>query len=362
MRISWSVGEASGDHIAALLIRELKELTPDALHHGVFGPKMRFFLDQPLKHQSLENQENLSVNGLGDTFARIPFFLNLKKRWKRELLEYHPDLLILIDFSGFNQKLMSMAQGLGIQTLIIAPPQIWVWRSYRAKKYLNAPLVAILPVDYEAWKMQGAQVEYLGCPHLEGFDKESIHSEIELLICPGSRKAQVLRSLPLMLELAQLRLIEGCVVVLAANQEIMVIIQDILRTTASDFDIRVELETHFHLNSPIKWAWSTLGTNSLKLAYHGVPTTLIHRLDFLTYWVGMLFIKKKLFALPNILCKRNALQEIIFTGNKVNWVNQMIQRPDNQVTKSLADHLKRELGESHFSKECSSMIVRMIHG
>lgn len=367
MKISWSVGEASGDHIASLLMQEWEDSSTVCVHRGVFGPKMRSF-----PHQAIEHQENLSVNGFGDTLFRIPFFIRFKQKWYDELIQNPPDLLVLVDFSGFNRPLMKMALNLGVKTLVIAPPQIWVWRTSRAKDYMQIPLVATLPIDYLAWKNQGAQVEYFGCPHLEGLNpslpiSQSVaqwddHLEIDLLMCPGSRKSQVLRSLPVMLDLACLQSIQGKVVILAANQELTSVIDQILITQETPLNIEVSIEPTFNMSRPIRWAWSTLGTHSLKLAHQGIPTSIIHKLDFITYWVGRLLIKKKLFALPNILCKRNALQEIIFTGNKVSWVNQVIQRPDDQVAKSLADQLQKELGDSHFSKECSRMIDRMIHG
>lgn len=358
--IAWSVGESSGDQIAASLIREISRLDDSISHWGCGGPLMRV---QGL--DCFEQQEALAVNGFGDVLRRLPFFIELKKRWVGRLSQSPPDLLIIVDFPGFNQKLLKWAHKQGIKCLVIAPPQIWAWKRHRAQFYSQFPIVVTLPFEQKLWENEGAEVEYFGHPLGEVLPTLSTE-EVDLWICPGSRPAQIQRSLKVMLALYCELGNQSRAIVIAANRQCQALIEDEIASLSDLRDLGKNLKVVLRheakeIPKPSR-AWSALGTQTLELALLKIPTTVIHPVDFFTYYLGKRWVKMELFALPNILWGRKVFEEIIFNSIKFRDLIDLVQRPDGSDLNCEFDELAQELKLGQFAAQCSSWILRKYNG
>ncbi|NPA54039.1 MAG: lipid-A-disaccharide synthase, partial [Aquificae bacterium] len=204
-RIFISVGEISGDNYASELIKRM----PDVQWIGITGPKMR-----EAGCQSIDTIENISVVGITEA---IPKYFHIKKTFKKavEELDKGVDLLIVVDFPGFNLKLLEEAKKRGIKTVYFIAPQVWAWGKGRIPKIVKNTdvLISIWPFEKEIYKDyigKNFKLEYVGHPLLdiikteeteESFRKKLKIPEDKTLIgfLPGSRESEVKTLLPIML-------------------------------------------------------------------------------------------------------------------------------------------------------------------
>ena len=139
-RILLSAGEASGDLHGAALARSLRELFPDAELLGLAGPRM-----QKAGVRPIAPFERLVVMGFVEVLASLPFFLHLRREVRRLLEDSPPDIVIPIDYPGFNMWLAAEAQARNIRVLYYIAPQLWAWRPGRARRLAeSADRVAVV--------------------------------------------------------------------------------------------------------------------------------------------------------------------------------------------------------------------------
>ena len=146
-RIFFSAGEASGDLHGAALAHELHRRFPDAELSGLAGPRMQAAGVRPIVEF-----ERLAAMGVAEILTRLPFFLSLRRRVRRLFSENRPDLVIPIDYPGFNLRLCRQAHARRIPVLYYIAPQVWAWKPRRAEhlaKYTDCVAV-ILPFEDNA--------------------------------------------------------------------------------------------------------------------------------------------------------------------------------------------------------------------
>ncbi len=370
MKIAWSVGEASGDVIAASM---LSKFPGNVEHLGVAGPMMRKF-----NINVFQNQERLAVMGILDVVLDLPFFIKYLARWKAYLIKEKPNLLICVDYPGFNLKLQKFARQLGIAVLVIAPPQIWAWKQNRFKNYLSVEVVCLFDFEKKKWDEVGIQAHYFGHPSVEIAILQKAESikgqkgrkaDLDLLLCPGSRIKSAKRNLETYLKLLDsikknTDTNPGKVGVLFPNLEIQT-------NLIIEFPQLNELYQYVLTQDDYpkaNLAWTSLGTNTLELSLRHIPQIVIHKLDILTYLIGRAFVKTKLFALPSILCERKVVEEIIFNKIKISELARRVQTQSQCETKQLEDYqvLTHSLGMNQdqfmFSSQCVKWILRTYRG
>ncbi len=202
-RIFFAAGEASGDLHGAALASALRRLFPDAEMTGLAGPRMAMAGVTPIVEF-----DRLVVMGLAEVVSRLPFFLSLRRRVRRMLAENPPDLVIPIDYPGFNLRLAQEAHRRGIPVLYYIAPQLWAWRQERARVLAaNADRVAVVfPQEEPFLRDFGVDAVFVGHPLLDqasGWESpEEAISAIEadperpiLGLLPGSRPQEVARML-----------------------------------------------------------------------------------------------------------------------------------------------------------------------
>ncbi len=208
-----SVGDASGDVYASDFVRELRARLPDARFVGLGGAEM-----EKAGVELVVHQRDVAVSGL---FELLPDLHRIIRAWRcmvAALRALRPDLVVLVDSSGFNIPFARRARRLGCPTLYYVSPQVWAWRTRRIRKlarWVNR-LAVIFPFEPAVYAGTRVPVEYVGHPLVErlrasaSIDRASARRELGLpasarivALLPGSRSSELRHMLPLQLEVAR---------------------------------------------------------------------------------------------------------------------------------------------------------------
>ncbi len=303
--------------------------------------------------------EDLPVSGFGDV---LPKYRRLRKSFKiLEKALHSKDCvgLVAIDYPGFNMKLVGVAKKLGKPIYYVAPPQIWAWKSHRAKMFVGydkIQLAVFFDFEAEAYRKAGCDVVKVSHPYAEmvnncgcaflKYQGEGYADKILLL--PGSRKSQALRNIPVFLDVVKKCVEKNVfqnkkVVVLAARDSLIPEFEKSVDlwmfTKKIDFEVSVmtsprdaESRGLFYGSSFV--AVSAPGTATLELALAGCPSVVCTKPDFLTACFAKLSVKTKYFALPNLILDSEVFPEFIlekrccFVAEKIaEAINKMTTNP-----------------------------------
>ncbi|MGD8362602.1 MAG: lipid-A-disaccharide synthase, partial [Gemmatimonadota bacterium] len=201
-------GEASGDLHGAGVARGLRRRWPDARLVGLGGDRMaREGVDL------LAGLDQLAVMGFAEVVRHLPFFWKLERRIKALLRNEGVDLLIPIDYPGFNLRITRMARDLGVPTLYYIAPQVWAWKAHRAERLARDAhrIAVILPFEEEIFRNAGGKVTFVGHPLLEDTlpipdieefaRRHGLDPQRPVLgLFPGSRRQEIRRHLRLFLD------------------------------------------------------------------------------------------------------------------------------------------------------------------
>lgn len=319
MKIMFSAGEASGDMHGANLARALKALDPDIELLGMGGSQMA-----QAGVRIVYDINNLGFIGVGEILRKIPFFFRLRTQLLQVMQEEKPDVLVCIDYPGFNMRLIEKARAAGIRVVYYILPTIWAWHKSRGKVIAEHTDLAIslFPFEAKLYEELGARVAYAGHPLLDVVHPELTKDEAlqafgldaakqTILLMPGSRLQEVRSLLPVML---------------AAVKEIMAQRDGVqfLIPRASTIDesvlqelIPADLE-NVHVASGHVYdmmnistaAVAASGTATLETALMGLPTLLIYRVSSLTYWLSKILVHIQSIGLPNIIMGHRIMPEL----------------------------------------------------
>lgn len=307
-----SVGEPSGDLHGAVLARALKKRFPKGRLIGLGGPRMA-----AEGVELLADIGDLAVMGFVEILGRLPFFLRLRRTVFAALAREGVDLVIPVDYPGFNLRLARHSRHAGIPVLYYIAPQVWAWHASRAADLArDADRVAvILPFEEQFLRKAGAAAEFVGHPLLDLPEAPSDRSAWlrnakltpdapVLAIFPGSRRQEIQRHLPVFQHAAELleSRIPGLQVRIAAapgqNDEIYGGRFAITR------DTRALLE---HATAALVKS----GTTTLEAALAETPFVVAYRMNPLSYRVAERLVKVPHIALANLVAERRIVPELV---------------------------------------------------
>ncbi len=372
--ILFVAGDPSGDHNTAPVIRQLRKDAPECKCFGIGGPMM-----QAEGFTTLLPFEEFNRMGYIEVITHLSFFLNAKKMLVQEMKNRKPDLLVCVDYSGFNTQIMKEAHGLGIPVLWYIAPKIWAWKKKKhttnLKKYVTH-IAAIFPFEVELFQPYVKNTTFVGNPLVEYIDSkqymfstastEDLQKKdiIRLAIVPGSRPHEIEKILPVMME-AYVQLKQKYPQVTAILSRCNHIPREMYRNciggTAVDYcdDTLEDLYTQSDL------ALVTSGTATLQTALMGVPMIIMYKTSYITYLIYKTFITGiDHIGLPNIIARREIVPELIQNDmtvkNLVKLLEGYIESPDTyqSVVKELVS-LKESLGSRKPSKEVTALIKRL---
>lgn len=319
MKIMMSAGEASGDMHAAAVAAELKRMMPEADIFGMGGADMR-----KSGVRIIYDIENLGIIGVVEVIRHIPFFFRLRSLLKEAMIRERPDVLVCVDYPGFNMKLAHTAKELGIPVIYYIAPTIWAWNKGRAKNIVRdvEQVASIFPFEAEAYRRAGAHVTFVGHPLADTVKpsmsfKEAMDyfhgdpSSKRILLMPGSRKNEVEGLLPIMLEAAeQLAQKESCQFFIPRASTIP---KEMLTSIIGKRSLSIEItEGHqYDLMQICTACIASSGTATLETALMELPTVLVYKLAPVTWLLANLLVHVKYAGLPNLLLNREVTPELL---------------------------------------------------
>ena len=301
-----AAGEQSGDLHGAELARELKLRLPHVRLYGLGGSLMA-----AEGVQLLADLDRLAVLGLAEVVRHLPDLAKLRREVRRFLVDQEIDLLVPIDYPGFNLPLARYARRRGISVLYYIAPQVWAWHESRARKLgEDADLVCVvLPFEAERLDRWGVRTRFVGHPLLDGSpppartDQDTARPRLGVF--PGSRMQEVKRLLPTFLEAGRMladRVPDLDVAVAQAKD---------LPAEAYEGLGEASLVDGASVMRTADAAITKSGTVTLQLALAGIPMVVGYRVSPITYAIARRLVRVDHIALVNLVAGRRVVPEFI---------------------------------------------------
>lgn len=304
-------GEASGDLHGSYLLKTLLQKDPDAEIRFWGGDMMSEWAGTPRKHI-----KDLAFMGFVEVVQHLPTILGNIRFCKNDIQEFQPDAIIFIDYPGFNLRIAEWASKKGFKTIYYISPQIWAWKASRIKKikaYIDLMLV-ILPFEQAYYKERGMDVEFVGHPLMEElndypFEKIELPDDKKIIaLLPGSRKQEINRLLPVMMEAIDDLGDEYQIVIAQAPN-----IEDELYAPYLKNRPQVHLipQKTYSILKHAHMAVVTSGTATLETALIGTPQVVVYKGMELSYQMAKRIIKIKYISLVNLILDEPLVTELI---------------------------------------------------
>ncbi len=313
-------GEASGDIYGADLARETLKLDPALHFFGIGGARMR-----EAGVETLVDSADMAVVGLIEVLKHFDVISAAFRKLQQILFNDPPDLLILIDYPGFNLRLAKVAKKAGIKVLYYISPQIWAWRQGRVKKItrLVDHMAVILPFEAPFYEKAGVPVTFVGHPMLDlvkvAMNRHEAASSFGLDpsrkivgLFPGSRRNEIEHLLPTILASAKLlkeRFPDAQFVLPLAST---LAEQDIAsQVSAAGLEAAIISGRIHDLIRACDAIICVSGTVTLEIALVGAPMVIIYRVSPLTFQVAKRLVKVDHIGLCNIVAGESLVKELI---------------------------------------------------
>jgi lipid-A-disaccharide synthase len=313
-------GEASGDIYGADLVIEALKLDPDLQFFGIGGARMR-----EAGFDALVDSSEMAVVGLVEVIKHFDVISSAFQKLKQIILNDAPDLLILIDYPGFNLRLAKVAKKAGVKVLYYISPQIWAWRQGRVKKIarLVDHMAVILPFEAPFYQKAGVPVTFVGHPMLDlvnvAMDRSAAAASFSLDptrkivgLFPGSRHNEIERLLPVIIAAAvklkerfpDIQFILPLASTLKSNDIVPLL-------NAANLDVTITRERIHDMVRACDAVISVSGTVTLEIALVGTPMVIIYKLSPLTYQLAKRLVKIDNIGLCNIVAGETVVRELI---------------------------------------------------
>ena len=317
-------GEASGDLHGSNLIKELKLLDKEVSIRCWGGDMMEAAGATLVKHY-----KHLAFMGFAEVILNLRTIFKNLDFCKKDILAYKPDALILIDYPGFNLRIAEWARQQGIKIIYYISPQVWAWKENRVKGIKNSvdKMLVILPFEKEFYKKWNYEVEYVGHPLVKVIeDFKALNQNLEnkniIALLPGSRKQEILKKLPIMLEVAKDFPTYQFVVAKAPGLEDSFYAE----LLAPYKNVSAVVNETYKLLSQSKAALVTSGTATLETALFNVPEVICYKGSAISYQIARRLIKIKYICLVNLIMDKEVVKELIQNELTVENIKEELNR------------------------------------
>lgn len=360
-------GEASGDLHGSNLMKSLKQKDPNA--------EFRFWGGDLMTQQGgtlVKHYRDLAFMGFLEVAMNLRTILNNIKICKEDIRNNRPDVLILVDYPGFNLRIAKFAKELGIKVVYYISPQLWAWKEGRVeiiKKYVDEMMV-ILPFEEDFYKKHGVHSHFVGHPLLDAisslqeidievFKKENSLNDKEIIaLLPGSRKQEVEKMLQIMLS------------VRPHFKNYQFVIAGAPSLPKEFYQSYVDDNVHFVSNRTYdllrcsKAALVTSGTATLETALLNVPEVVCYRGSKISYAIAKRLVKNiKYISLVNLIMDREVVKELIQndldTTNLVEELNKVLEGEKRTQVLNDYDLLRKKLGGKGASDHAADIILKI---
>jgi lipid-A-disaccharide synthase len=311
-------GELSGDAHGAGLLRSLKTMVPAVEIHGAGGTEMAAVAGPALR----DWVEDAAVMGVWEVLKRYGWFKQRFAEMLDEVKSFRPDVLLLIDYPGFNLRFAEAVKRECPETRLVyyISPQVWAWHKGRIPKMARMldEMLCLFPFEQPLFQNAGLKTTFTGHPLVDELEEKRLpgaaRDELLVGLFPGSREREVARLFPMMIETAkQLRAWRGDLKfeVPAATVKLAAQIRSLLVEAGAYEWIMMSTGESHSLMQRACCAVIASGTATLEAAYYGLPYCLVYRVAPLTYLAAKLLVKIKHIGIVNILAGEEVVKEFI---------------------------------------------------
>jgi lipid-A-disaccharide synthase len=315
VRYFFSTGEASGEAVAVLLARAIREIDPKAQFEGIGSDAMRGF-----GFRIWRDNAGWASMGPAAAIPRIPKLLAAMLRTARHLRRTQPDLIVLVDFGVFNLRLATRLRRLRYRgpILDLFPPGTWLDNEEKARKVsaVTVPVTAFAH-QYEFYRRIGCRIVYFGHPLASHYEARAVRPPPPpdggcVAILPGSRAGELKRHLPTLAAayrvLQERRPALSGIFAAADVKAVAAIRQSSEREGLKNVSIvRGVREAAAQADG----AWAASGTAVLETALLGVPTVAIYVIPPMMIWYGRRMVRHRFITLPNLVLRREVVPELL---------------------------------------------------
>lgn len=356
-------GEASGDLHGSNLIKELRKKDPAAAIRCWGGDLMAAAGATVVKHY-----RDLAFMGFAEVVKNLPTILRNLSFCKKDIAEYHPDVLVLIDYPGFNLRIAEWAKQAGFKVVYYISPQVWAWKESRVKKIRKVvdKMLVILPFEKAFFEQKwNYKVEFVGHPLAQVVQEykathqpQSFGSKPVIALLPGSRQQEIQTKLPVMLEASRSFPAYQFVVAQATSLE-DAFYAPFLQAYPEVNTVRGQT---YALLAEAAAALVTSGTATLETALFGVPQVVCYKGSPISYAIAKRLITIKYISLVNLIMDKPVVTELIqhelTAANVVRELNALLY--DEQRKQQVAAdyrHLQQMLQQYGNASERAAHII-----
>ena len=373
MNYYFIAGEASGDLHAANLIKELRLNDTSANIRAWGGDRMGSEGAVLVKHY-----KDLAFMGFVEVLKNLRTIFHNLDFCKKDILAFKPDVLILVDYPGFNLRIAEWAHEQGIRVYYYISPQIWAWKQSRVKQIRRTvdKMFVILPFEKDFYKRFGVEVDFVGHPLLDAIAAEieehpfiaeefisrnKLSDKPLIALLPGSRKQEITVMLHKMMSVIDL-FPEYQFVIAGVDAVPEAFYQSVIGTRPVKLIFK---QTHELLRSSVA-ALVTSGTATLETALLNVPEVVCYQGGYISYLIARQLIKVKYISLVNLIMDRVVVKELI--QNQLNTSNlkrelDLILKSQEERQRIFSDYteLRHLLGDKGASKKAAQLINEYLY-
>ena len=365
-------GEVSGDTHGAELMEALQSELENVEFRGLGGKAMAELAGEGVT----DWVDDAAVVGFIEVVKRYGWFKEIFDRTLREIVAWKPEVLLLVDYPGFNLRLAKQVKELSPETKIVhyVAPQVWAWNQKRIPQIAASHdlMLCLFPFEVPLFEQAGLKTCWVGHPLVDELEEKRISVQRDkgvVGLFPGSRRKEVSRIFPLMLETVKVvrkRNPEVIFKTAAASEKVQVLMQTLLAESGIlDEVVQIQLGQSQELMQQVGLGVVASGTATLEAAYYGMPYCLVYRVAWPTFLVARQVVKLPHIGLINILAGREVVPE--FIQNDANsyelagWLGRHLENEEFRTT--LQNDLLEaasKLGETGVHRRAAHEIFKLV--
>lgn len=359
-------GEASGDLHGSNLIKAIHRLDDRAHIRCWGGDRMQAAGSTLVKHY-----RDLAFMGFVEVIMHLRTIFRNMAFCKTDITDYNPDVLVLIDYPGFNMRIAEWAKKNGIKTVYYISPQVWAWKENRVHKIKRDvdKMLVILPFEVDFFRKWDFEVTYVGHPLVEVVRQEldkapapRLSPKPIIALLPGSRAQEIKVKLPIMLQLVR-HYPDYCFVVAQASALPDSLYHDMI----GNAPVLLVKDRTYDLLKQATAGLITSGTATLETALFGLPQVVCYKGNALSFWLATKLVKVKYISLVNLIMDKPVVTELIqdqlTEANLIHELNKLLA--DETVKAQIKNDysiLWNKLGEKPASENAAKEILALISG
>ncbi len=362
MRYYLICGERSGDLHTSRLVESLYKKDLQAVCRGIGGE-----LSAQNGLELYAHYKDVAVMGAWEVFIKLPSIFKRIKQTKEDILHFKPDLVILVDFGGFNMKIAQFAHEQGLKVYYYISPKVWAWntgRAHKIKRYVDHMFV-ILPFEKDFFKQFDYEVDYVGNPLKDAvadfvpdvdFETRYREGKSVIAVLPGSRAQEVTQMLNTMLDMVSAFPDYRWVVAGVDNLDAS------LYEAAQAMGVEVVYNQTYQLLNVARAALVTSGTATLETALFKVPQIVCYRTSAVTYFLAKFVIKVPYISLVNLIAGKEVVREMIqsdFNPKTLKEELECLLKEGEYRTKMMEEYrvLGQKIGEKGVAERTAGLMI-----